>query len=93
MQATSWETISATTVWRGVAPTAHSTAWLRAATRAAKAATIQALTVASTSSSPAVPRMIASVTSRPSGQRPQGALADAPQRRADGPESTPLSRL
>ncbi len=53
----------AMTVWRGVAPTARSTAWFRAASRAAKTATIQALTVASTSSSPAVPRMIARIWS------------------------------
>ena len=48
---------------RGVAPTARSTAWLRAASRAAKAAAIQALMVASNISSPAVPRMIARIWS------------------------------
>ena len=52
--APSWDTISAVVVWRGVAPTARSTAWLRALSRAANVATITALTVASTSSRPAV---------------------------------------
>jgi hypothetical protein len=62
-QAPSCDTISAVTVWRGVAPSARITAWLRAASRAAKVATMTALMVASASSRPAVPNMTARIWS------------------------------